>query len=107
MRATFISYPTGDVASKIDGIKSFREATGLFLKESKDAVEGLIRGETITIEVVKPEAVEVFRKFGGVVIYTRREVINSLIELAKKALESEEFELCTDLVDVIKKHTAR
>lgn len=105
MKVRFISYPSD--ASKIDGIRSIREATGLTLKEAKDTIEDLQRGISFTFDVRNVEAVEVFRKFGGTATYSYTDLINTLIELTQKAVEVQEFDLASDLLVIIKKHSSQ
>jgi ribosomal protein L7/L12 len=87
--------------NKIEAIKLYREATGVGLKEAKDAVEAIERGESITMETAKPiptpdlqslraqvvahlrqgnkiEAIKTYRSFTGVGLKEAKDAVEEI-----------------------------
>ncbi len=97
--------PTGK--DKIKGIKAVRAAFGIGLKEAKDVVEGLMKGNVYTLPTAPGYTQEDLRNFeaaGGEYLDPSQTLMCELTNIAVEAVKVRDYNLASDLIELLNKH---
>ena len=101
--------------NKVAAIKAWRQLSGLGLKEAKDAVESVMHGDCLVLQLNFPfqndpksaESLETLRREGMIVSSGgthRHVVLRAIKSSARIALDNSEYDLAKDLIDVLERH---
>lgn len=116
MKQTFTFNQRGDCDNnKVMSIKAWRSLTGLGLKEAKDQVEAMLGGEKIDANILNKlssrevdEQISLLRENGIITSDATYRVLllAGLKQSVSVALSEGDYELASDIIEVLKKHDA-
>lgn len=93
---------------KVQAIKAIRTITGLGLKEAKDAIEGAeVHPTKIDVGTASAFEISVFTKEldeVGFIVTKDATSINKLVSIAVESVESQNYDLAIDIIQVLKKY---
>lgn len=93
---------------KVQAIKAIRTITGLGLKEAKDAIEGAeVHPTKIDVGLASAFEISTFTdelNMIGFAVTKDTTSINKLVSIAVESVESQNYDLAIDLIQVLKKY---
>lgn len=117
MQIKLVSFPI-DSGKKVAAIKALRQATGIGLKEAKDAIEGVMvqNPKPVTLDLIRAtepdararvqDALTDLKAVGAEIANVDEALLIKLQEVLREAIDAKAYDLAEDLLVLVRRHDA-